>query len=380
VYDIAHRYSFKGLKTNLKVTNLTRSKQYLTSSKQSMTVSDINIIKDLPGVDAPNGSATILELAKCLRAYVEQYGEDSQQFFVLDALAALTVERLEAGKNNVRFTATNIAAEANIHVHEEKQPSAVISRIWKKLEASLNEREKGIQDFAHGCGLTCYPWPKKEESRGGRGNNSTYYVESRSLPADDNKSAPDALGGEIVYIRELTPEPSWWAKRFISNGYRLEGWRRGLVMLYGAAILIAAGVSIAFALWVFLVKLSGLSAVDIANVFFSLTVAVAFLWFAFTPFAKLFNWRIIMAPTFLIAMKELNVQMEIVRELHPAPGNSGTIRLIRYAGACPVCRAKIELTEGGKEFPNRLIGRCRENPAEHVYSFDRFTCRGRSLR
>jgi hypothetical protein len=345
-----------------------------------MTVSDINRIKDLPCSDGASDSATTLEIAKCLRAYVDQYREHNQQFLVLDALATLTEERLETGKSDVRFTATNIAAEANIHVHEDKQPSAIISRIWKKLEIALNEREKGIQDFARGCGLTCYPWPKKEESKGGRGNNSTYYVESRSLPTEDNKSAADALPGEIVYIRELTPEPTWWARRLISNGYRLEGWRRGLVMLYGAAILIAAGLSIAFALWVFLVKISSLSAAEIANVFFSLTVFIAALWFAFTPFSRLFNWRIIMAPTFLIALKEMNVQMEIVREQHPMRGNSGTIRLIRYAGACPVCRAKVGLAEGGKEFPNRLIGRCIENPAEHLYSFDRFTCRGRSLR
>jgi hypothetical protein len=380
VYDSAHRYSFKVLKWNLKVTNLPQSKHYLTSQKQSMTVRDIIGIKDLPIADGPNDSATILELANCLRAYVHQYGENNQQFFVLDALAALTAARLEAGKSDVRFTATNIAAEAQIHVHEEKQPSAVISPIWKKLEAALNEREKGIQDFARGYGLTCYPWPKKEESKGGRGNNSTYYIESRLLLADDNKSAPDALDGEIIYIHELTPEPSWWAKRFISNGYRLEGWRRGLVMLYGAAILIAAGLSFAFALWIFLAKLSGLRAAEITNLFFSLAIFLAGLWFAFTPFARLFSWRIIMAPTFLIALKELNVQMEIVREPYPAPGNSGTIRLIRYAGACPVCRAKVELAAGGREFPNRLIGRCKEHPAQHVYSFDRFTCRGRSLR
>lgn len=345
-----------------------------------MTVTDINRIKDLPSSGGPSDSTAILELAKSLRAYVDQYGDDNQQFFVLGALAALTVERLEAGKSDIRFTATNIAAEANIHVHEDKQPSAVISPIWKKLEAALDAREKGIQDFARGCGLTCYPWPKKEESKGGRGNNSRYYVESRSLPADDNNSASDAVAGEIVYIRELTPEPSWWAKRLISNGYRLEGWRRGLVMLYGAAILIAAGLSIVFALWVFPVKSPGLSAVEIANLFFSFATFIVGLWLAFTPVARLFNWRIIMAPTFFIALKELNVQMEIVREPNPRPGNSGTIRLIRYAGACPICHAKVELAEGGKEFPNRLIGRCRENPAEHVYSFDRFTCRGRSLR
>ena len=345
-----------------------------------MTVFDTNKIKDLPSADGPNDSATILELANCLRAYVIQYGENNQQFLVLEALATLTAERLEAGKSDVRFTATNIAAEANIRVPEDKQSSAIISPIWKKLEAALNDREKGIQDFARGFGLTCYPWPKKDESKGGRGNNSTYYVESRTLAADDHKSAPDALAGEIVYIRELTPEPSWWAKRFISNGYRLEGWRRGLVMLYGVAILIAAGLSIAFVSWVFLAELSSLSTAEIVNLFLSLAAFSVILWLAFTPFARLFNWRIIMAPTFLIALKELNVQMEIVREPYPKPGSSGTIRLIRYAGACLICHAKVELSEGGKEFPDRLIGRCRENPAEHVYSFDRFTCRGRNLR
>lgn len=56
------------------------------------------------------------------------------------------------------------------------------------------------------------------------------------------------------------------------------------------------------------------------------------------------------------------------------------IRLVRYAATCRRCKAKLELYDGGKEFPNRLVGRCYENPAEHVYSFDRFTRRGSRLR
>jgi hypothetical protein len=345
-----------------------------------MIVSDVNKINDLSDSGEGAENAMKLRLAECLRDYVVQYGGMNQPFFVLKALATLTIDRIREGKSDVRFTASNIATEANIRVPEDKQPSSILSPFWNKLENLLKEREEGIQDFARHYGLEYYPWPKKDASKGGRGSNSAYYIEARPLAKNEGESSPEIQPGELAYIRELTPTPSWWAKRLIENGYRLEGWRRGLVMFYGAAILIAGGLSIAFVIWIVLLKFAALSGSEIAKIFLSLTCVLVCLRFAFAPFAKLFTWRIIMAPTSLVALDELNVQMEIVREQNSVPRNPGTIRLIRYAGICPVCSAKVELAEGGKEFPNRLIGRCVENPAEHVYSFDRFTCRGRTLR
>jgi hypothetical protein len=345
-----------------------------------MTVSESNKINDLSSVDVSTECDMTLRLAECLRDYVVRHGDSGQPFVVLAALATLTIDRIREEKYDVRFTASNIAAQAGLRVPDDKQPGTVLSPYWNKLDAALGEREEGIQDFARRLGLPYYPWPKKDTSKGGRSANSMYYVESRLLPDDNRPSLARLVPGEIAYIRELTPRPSWWAQRFMKNGYRLEGWRRGLVMLYGASILTVGGLSLAFFFWILFVKFAALPGAVFAKLFLSFGLLFAVLWLAFLPFSKLFSWRIVMAPAFLISIKEENVQMEIIREPHPTARNSATIRLIRYAGTCPICEAKVELAEGGREFPNRLIGRCRENPAEHVYSFDRSTCRGRSLR
>jgi len=344
-----------------------------------MTVADTNKINGLADVGESVASAMTLDLAGCLRDYVDEYGEKNQYFLALRALATLTISRVKEGKDDLRFTALNIVTEADISVREGMSAGTRLGPIWKTLmEIKLKGREKGIQDFARYCGLERYPWPEKNKSDGGA--TSDFYLISKQLPATDGLTLSRVELDEIAYIHELTPDPSWWAKPLIKNGYRLVGWRRGLVMVYGMALFIACSLSIALGLWILLGQLPALRAREAAKAVFALVIIIAALYLALTPLVRLFNWRIIMAPTNLIAFKELNVQLEIFREPHSAHESPGTIRLIRYAGTCPVCRAKVELAEGRKEFPNRLIGRCRENPAEHVYSFDRFTCRGKKLR
>jgi len=94
----------------------------------------------------------------------------------------------------------------------------------------------------------------------------------------------------------------------------------------------------------------------------------------------LFEWRIIMAPTGMIALNELDVQLEMVRDPKLGRHDPATIRLVRYSSVCPHCGGMVSVVKGGKDFPNRLVGRCQENPSEHVYSFDRLSCVGRMLR
>jgi len=53
---------------------------------------------------------------------------------------------------------------------------------------------------------------------------------------------------------------------------------------------------------------------------------------------------------------------------------------VRYAATCPVCNARVQVESGGREFHGRLVGRCQESPDEHVFSFDRVTRAGKSLR
>lgn len=199
------------------------------------------------------------------------------------------------------------------------------------------------------------------------------------LPENEASKILETEPSYIEYIRELTPEPSWWAKPLLKNGFRLEGWRRWAFLTYGVGFIVLGAVLI-LTLWFLLWRMPTWSIKDLLTLFIGSGVFILFFWIGLYPLFRLLDWRIVMAPSSLVALNEINVQMEIVRDSYSTPASPGTIRLTRYASTCPQCNAKIEVGDGRKEFPNRLIGRCKENPGEHVYSFDRFTCRGRKLR
>ena len=341
-----------------------------------MTVSEIKEINELHNEEQFLDSTELIELARCMKNYIEQHGEKNQSFDVLRALANLTIERIEDGKPPAKFTPLNIFTMADIRT--SKEPGSWLSPNWIKLTQSiLPKREKGLQDFARNLGLNCYPWPVKEKSSGGHA--SEYYLKGYPLPESDIHTVEPITGDQIAYIRELTPEPAWWAKPLIRNGYRLEGWRRWLFVAYGVGSILLCAVLIIF-LWLLLWRVPTWSVRDISGSIISTVLFAYVFWMGLHPFFRLLEWRITMAPNVLIALGEFNVQMEIVRDSELNIESPGTIRLVRYASTCPQCKAKIEVDDGRKEFPNRLIGRCKENPGEHIYSFDRFTCKGRKLR
>jgi hypothetical protein len=112
-------------------------------------------------------------------------------------------------------------------------------------------------------------------------------------------------------------------------------------------------------------------------------IAVTISWFVYSlisPLSNLFDWRMIKAPDILVSLREDNVLIEMARDRHAPEGSPNIIRLVRYASTCPICSGKVEVVEGKMEFPNRFVGRCRESPAEHVYSFDRVMLKGMLLR
>lgn len=342
-----------------------------------MTVVTDNGIKELSEGLRLHDIDEQLRFASCLKNYIDRHGEANQSFDTLRALTRLTLRQLEKGRDGTPFTAQNILAEAGIQIADGKAAGGKLSPLWKNLvENSLPAREKGMQDFARNQGLQGYLWPEKLKSDGGR--PSEYFFTVRPVPPADVPEA-ELLPGQLHYIRELTPEPSWWAKPLLKNGYRLEGWRRQLFLAYGVGVILAVAVGLLL-LWGLFWSLPMWPVKEFALTVFASAVILAVFWHTLGPLFRLLEWRIVMAPTSLVALNELNVQMEIMRESNSVPNSPGTIRLVRYSGTCPLCTAKIELANGGKEFPNRLIGRCRENPGEHVYSFDRFTCKGKSLR
>lgn len=79
-------------------------------------------------------------------------------------------------------------------------------------------------------------------------------------------------------------------------------------------------------------------------------------------------------PDWALSWKEFGATIEINRAREP--GTPTTIHVSRYSATCPVCGWMVKLERGEPTHPKRIVGRCEENPREHVFSFDRSTKQG----
>lgn len=93
------------------------------------------------------------------------------------------------------------------------------------------------------------------------------------------------------------------------------------------------------------------------------------LWRLMRPIVLLPIRRVTIAHEGLLSWNTLHGQL---RTMHDGESRLGgrTFSIVRHWGPCPVCAADVELSEGGREFPDRVIGRCNDAPTEHVFSFD----------
>lgn len=103
---------------------------------------------------------------------------------------------------------------------------------------------------------------------------------------------------------------------------------------------------------------------------FGVTAALTgLLWWLTGPVRKLPTQRVTLAGSAHLAFNELFGQLRTM------PEGSGKDRrrifaVVRHWGNCPVCSAEVDLDDGGRAFPERLVGRCHDAPTEHVFSFD----------
>lgn len=320
----------------------------------------------------------LLSLLLCLQNYIQQHGESSKPFELLHGLTDLSIVRVERGEDS-KIASTALQAMIETNADSDKSPGSKLGSPWRTLtERTLIDRVQGIQEFFFQQGHSHYLWPMKDKSPGGAGNASMYFFEARKIH-DKKTTTLSSNPTEISYISEITPRPAWVVSKLLTGGYRLLGWRRWLLIGFGLATFL---IVILFALttWLLLAYSSNLTLqLSLTLIFSSLIVA----WLGYSlisPLVKLIDWRLIKAPEILVSINEQNVLVELVKEKQASGKPTKIIRLVRYAGTCPICSNKVEVVDGKKEFPNRFVGRCEESPAEHVYSFDRITLRGKLLR
>lgn len=343
--------------------------------KQSETVlQPSSTVIDLPS--RPTASAECRAIAECLRDYAAAYNDGSKMFRFLSALAAEVLLDLDKGGTGQAIT-KSIYLAAN-STGEPERAARWSSEAWNDWLKKRNERLSGLQDFAANRGLNVYPWPeKKGDSKGGAGRPTVYTIEAQPFEKQDIEEAGEPNSG-LRYIRETTPKAAWWIRWYLSKEFQMTGWRR-ILFLFPAIFSLLTALLVVLSVWFILDQQPDLRTGRIITLIAAAALFCLLAWDIGMVVFRLLDKRIIMAPDALLSFREHGVQLELTRTSN-IPGAPSRLGLVRYAATCPICGAKVLLDKGGKEFHGRLVGRCQESPDEHVYSFDRVTRSGKSMR
>jgi hypothetical protein len=351
-------------------------KQSQTLFEPTSTVNQPIDTKDKSYPDALESISATEGAARCLKGYVTEHGDNSKTFQFLEALASELLDEL--GKGGDREIGTKTLYMAAKSDTDTDKATRWVSEAWNGWLKSRDERLSGLQDFAAKQGLSFYPWPeKKGDGKGGSGRSSLYTIEARPL-ANHPSTALATANAVVDYIRETTPKPAWWASWFFSKEFHLTGWRR-ILFLTPAILMLIVALGVFFIVWLTLAHQQSIPTNRILVLVGTAVATGYFAWRMVSGVGQLGDKRIIMAPDILIGFREYGVQLELTR-INSTPGAASRLGLVRYAATCPICGAKVQVENGGREFHGRLVGRCQESPDEHVFSFDRVTRSGKRLR
>lgn len=305
---------------------------------------------------------------------------DGMLFRALCRLAAHHPDRAEQG-----FTSLDIAtAMGEIRNRPWSSPddkekmSDDVRRQWNRLLELWASKHEGVCQHLKHQGWHVVPRLIKVEG-GGSGNPSRYRIafstadteERQSLPAAAVPSAPQSEA--VQYICEDIKDASLVARIF-AKGYDLHGWRR---VIYVASLLIP--LLFAFFLLMLLVISVGFgAALGKKELTFALTTAALFFVVMKTigPLLALPNKRIVCAPWWMQSVEDdrlLEIRL-------PPRYERRSVKATRYTSTCPICGSTLVAKSGGFEFYGRIVGRCEDAPAEHVFSFDHITRFGKALR
>lgn len=99
------------------------------------------------------------------------------------------------------------------------------------------------------------------------------------------------------------------------------------------------------------------------------------IWAAKKNWHDLLEDKVMLIPDTLLKDEDFGAVLE-----RTSRGEERFVRIRRYTADCPICGdAKVVLANGSYDLKGRIVGRCRESPKEHVFSFDRVTLEGAPL-
>lgn len=274
--------------------------------------------------------------------------------------------------------------------------SATLLEIWRSsrdgapagpgspLRGSEIERwwEARAEHLRQACSAEGAEWlPRlRVKPGGGRGLPTLFQIALDRLEPSADTESESALPREdgILRYRVSLAKPALWLRLLMgSRPFPMDSWRGHLLV----CIALVDVLLICF-IWLGIYMLwSQPRAVSTADLALAGLAAVVsfFLWRGVRPVWQLPSQRVTLAGASFLALSELHGQLRTM----PTAGRREAGRVfsvVRHWGICPVCSAEVDIQDGGRQLPGRLVGRCADAPLEHVFSFDPVLLTGRLLR
>lgn len=317
---------------------------------------------------------TAEKLAECLRSFFKLLKQDQNNIrFVLE-IAQQTIDKFKAGQN-LEVSTKEIFLEIYPNQNDETVASSKLANVWKTLpKLKIEVADRLAQHARNDYGLNVFPWVDKIESGGGAGKLAKYIV--IPIPIENAQLAEpnlykNTVEYDIEYVAVQDFQPSWLAKLLFGRSNAIIGVKKWLMIFFPIIQMLFYIVSI----FVFILVIQKLTLGNVPVVYPTLIIGAAWLFFntkkAFEHFT---DDRVIIASDLFMPWKELSLLQEMVTvndENHNFLYRK--VQLTKYVAVCPICEAQVELAIGEPDFPRRIIGRCKESPREHIYSFDRVT-------
>lgn len=307
----------------------------------------------------------------CLQGFLLHVRKTTKPYRVLQAWLDYEIKRVSEGHDTTPYDAENL--RACLDEISDKSASGWLAPTWKVLQDFDEIHGGGLRSWAAQHSYSGICLPAKQASPGGSGNTSKYfflYIAVTQKQTVPSHSGTPTAAVTVQYIMDTQIQPAWWIGWLLKSGYKLYGWRKWLFLAYCLITFIAIGC------YLFLSFLSIVYDQHSFSDFIKLvgsSIGVGIMGFlCLGPYVQLVNWRITMAPLLFTAFNEVDhAQLELVTLSDDPSGAKREMRLVRYSAQCPICSSRVLLRRGGRQFPGRLVGRCEESPAEHVFSFDR---------
>jgi hypothetical protein len=328
-----------------------------------------------------------LSAARLLVVWLEREGGNNKHKRALAILAEMTVDELAASRSSPVSDVEQLASMS--HQRHGGSRGDVTAGKWLRrgeVERWWQSRTSSIEQWFREARSPWVPGLTVADG-GGRGNLTEYSFRFDDMPefrdelADSfSSTAPDAGPADtnlVAYVREPA-EPVFWLRWLLKLPFPTRSWR-GVVLIGYLGVLMVAIILLCLGLaFVLMARPPALLHVSSWIAFWAVIASMIF-WRS-RPLWDLPFERMTIAPDPILSFRQMHAQLRLTRD-RDGEGIRvrGWLSLVRHWSSCPVCAGTIEVSEGKAAYPGRLVGRCSENPREHVYSFDAVTLSGRLL-